>query len=116
MAFEHLCRGIVRSSAHDHENGQLIGNVRHAVSRRALGFAKWSALVDDGVLMLLSPGFPGGEASLFFRASFVLMLAPFLQKPAENLYQFPTLRNHNATGRFTIAASDRLTIQRECTI
>lgn len=72
MALEHLRSGFMRSSAHDHEDGQLIGNVRHAISRSALGFAKRPALVNDGVLMLLHPGFPGCEAFLFFRAPFVV--------------------------------------------
>ena len=72
MGFEHLGSGFMRSSAHDHENGQLIGNVRHAISRSALGFAKGPALVNDGLLMLLHPGFPGGEAFLFFCAPFVV--------------------------------------------
>ena len=44
MAFEHLRSGFMGSSAHYHENGQLIGNVRHAVSRSVLGFAKRPAL------------------------------------------------------------------------
>jgi hypothetical protein len=50
MAFEHVRSGFVRRSTHDHEHGQFIGDVSHAISQSALDLAKRSALVDDGAL------------------------------------------------------------------
>jgi hypothetical protein len=72
VAFEQLRSRFMRRRAHDDENRQLIHNVRHAIPRRALGFAKWPAHVNDRVLMLLIPSFQGREAFLVLRAPFVL--------------------------------------------
>src|SRR5262245_58935938 len=62
----------MRRRAHDDEHGQLINDVGHAISRRALGWAKRPAFVDDGVPMPLVPGFQGGEPFYILGAPFLL--------------------------------------------
>jgi len=57
----------MRVRAYDDEAAQVVGDVLDTAGGDALGLAQRAAVADNGVVVLLHPAFPGGDAVLRLR-------------------------------------------------
>ena len=70
VVFEELGGGFVGFGADDGEGADGVADVGDAVGADLFGFAERAAHFDDGALVLVDPGVPGGDAGGFFGFAF----------------------------------------------